>query len=197
MDNPGLPEPLWRALDRRLWHATSPDRLEDILRDGEVAITGDRYRNSLCRSLDCVALFDFGPTAVDTGDQFRNWSGWFGHQQNSRVAIWLEIGRLATSANLIEAGEMRAIWHDGNLCKQYIPGVEAGHRGPIRLGFLTGALLIDAQDRSRFRYQEGVEEALLAEVDRFENTLPTANGALEGATRRGLHTGPPRESRSR
>ena len=37
MDNPGLPEPLWRALDRRLWHATGPDCLEGIVRDGEVA----------------------------------------------------------------------------------------------------------------------------------------------------------------
>ena len=98
-------------------------------------------------------MFDFGPTAVDTDGQFGNWSGWFGHQQNARVAIWFEIDRLATAANLIEAGEMRATWHDGNLRKNYIPGVEAGHRGPIRLGFLTGALLIDAQDRSRFRYQ--------------------------------------------
>ena len=117
MDNPGLPEPLWRALDRRLWHATGPDCLEGIVRDGEVAITGDRFRSSLCRSLDCVALFDFGPTAVDTGGQFGNWNGWFGHQQNARVAIWLEIDRLATAANLIEAGEMRATWRDGNLRK--------------------------------------------------------------------------------
>ena len=68
---------------------------------------------------------------------------------------------------------MHAIWHAGNLRKQYIPGVEAGHRGPILLGFLKGALLIDAQDHSRFRYHEGVDEALLAEVDRFENTLPS------------------------
>ena len=115
---------VWRALDRRLWHATGPDRFEGIVRDGEVAITDDRYRGSLCRSLDCVALFDFGPTAVDTG-QFGNWSGWFGHQQNARAAIWLEIDRLATAPNLIEAGKMRAISHDGNHRKQYIPGVES------------------------------------------------------------------------
>lgn len=56
--------------------------------------------------------------------------------------------------------------------KQYIPGVEAGHCGPVRLGVLKGALLIDAQDRCRFRYQQGVDENLLAEVERFENTLP-------------------------
>ena len=94
--------------------------------------------------------------------------------RSQRLAI-LEIDRLATAANLIEAGTMRAIWHDGNLRKQYIPGVEAGHLGPILLDFLKGALLIHAQDRSRFRYHEGVDEAPLAEVDRFENTLPSAS----------------------
>ena len=57
------------------------------MRDGAVAITGDRFRRSLCRSLDCVSLFDSGATAVDTGGQFGNWSGWFGHEQNARVAM--------------------------------------------------------------------------------------------------------------
>ena len=171
MNNPGLPEPLWRALDGRLWHATGPAGLCGMLRDGQIAITGDRYQNSLCRSLGCVALFDFGPTAVDTSDQFGNWSGWFGRQQNARLAIWLELDRVATVANLVDAGKMREIWQD-NRSKQYIPGVEAGHRGPVRLGVLKGALLIDTQDRSRFRCLEGVDEGLLAEVERFENTLP-------------------------
>ena len=145
MDNPGLHEPLWRALDGCLWHATGPAGLDGILRDGEIAITGDRYPSSLRRSLGCVALFDFGPTAVDTGGQFEHWRGWFGHQQGARVAIWLELDRAATAANLIEAGDFLALWNDGNRRKQCIPGVEAGHRGPIRLEFLTGALLIDAK----------------------------------------------------
>ena len=34
MDNPGLSEPLWRALDRRLWHAPSPDCLAGTLANG-------------------------------------------------------------------------------------------------------------------------------------------------------------------
>ena len=129
----------------------------------------ERYQGSLCQSLKCVALFDFGRTAVDTDN--KNWYGWFGHQQNAPVAIWLEIDRLATAANLIEAGGMRTIW-DGNPGKTYIPGVEAGHRGPLRLGFLTSALLIARHDPSHFQRREGVDEALLAEVDRFEETLP-------------------------
>ena len=63
------------------------DLAKFMVRDGEVPITGDRFRSSLCRSLDCVSLFDSGATAVDTGGQFGNWSGWFGHEQNARVAM--------------------------------------------------------------------------------------------------------------
>ena len=87
INNPGLPVPLWRALDRRQWYATGPECLEGIVRDGEVAINGNRFRSSLCRSLDSVSLFAFGPTAVDTGGQFGNWKGWFGHDRNARVAM--------------------------------------------------------------------------------------------------------------
>ena len=172
MDNPGLPKPLWRALDGRLWHASGPDGLRGILKDCEIRVIGCRYPNSLCRILGCVALFDFGPTAVDTAGQFGNWSAWFGHEQKARVAIWLELDRGASAGNLIEAGKLRAIWHDGNHSRRYIPGVEAGHRGPIPLRFLPGALLIDAQDVSRFRHQPSVDAALLDEVDRFHNAFP-------------------------
>ena len=72
MKNPGLPEPLWEILDGSLWHATGRNGLQGILADGEIRITGDRYKNSLCRKLKCVALFDFGPSAVDRWNQFNN-----------------------------------------------------------------------------------------------------------------------------
>ena len=96
---------------------------------------GDRYGNSFCRHLDCVALLDFGPTAVDDWGQFKNWSGWFGDQQQARVAVWLEIDRRAAAENVIDAGALHRKWKD-NCSKQIIPGVEAGHRGPVPVGFL-------------------------------------------------------------
>ena len=97
MDNLGLLDSLWEILNERLWHATGPERLCGIVKDKEIKITGDRNQKSLCRFLNCVSLFDFGPTAVDEGNQYRIWIGWFGDQQVARVAIWLEIDRNAAA----------------------------------------------------------------------------------------------------
>ena len=173
MNNPGLPERLWEVLNGRLWHATALDGLKGILADGEIRIVGDRYANSFCRHLGCVALLDFGPTAVDDWGQFKNWSGWFGNQQKARVAVWLEINRRAAAENVIDAGALHRKWKD-NCSKQIIPGVEAGHRGPVPVGCIGAILLIDRYERSTFELLVGVDEGLLRRLDAFERSLPPA-----------------------
>ena len=86
MDNPGLPDDLWSQLNGQLWHATNRAGLEGIVASGEVkAAMGNRYVGSFCRSRDSISLFDFGPHSEDVEGQFRNWCGWFGHQQEARV----------------------------------------------------------------------------------------------------------------
>ncbi len=189
MKNPRLPESLWEILDGRLWHATGPEGLEGILTDSEIRIMGTRYQGSLCRFLGCVALFDFGPTAVDDWDQFRNWSGWFGHQQNSRIAAWLEIDRCAAGARVKDARELHRIWQD-HKCKTFIPGVEAGHEGPVSIGVIGKVLLIDRYDKSTFTLHDGIDESLLPNLSDFMRSLPPApdpdplDVALEARRRR-------------
>ncbi len=171
MKNPGLPDVLWKMLDRRLWHATGRDELRGIVTDGRIIITGDRYKNSLCRHLGYVSLFDFGQGARDVGDQFRNWCAWFGSYQNSRVAIWLEVDRSIGADNICDAEQMRAIWNQ-HLCRQFIPGVEAGHKDPIPLRTLKGALAIDRYNLHVFERYEEVNDGLLLRISEFENSLP-------------------------
>lgn len=171
MKNPGLPESLWEILDGRLWHATGPEGLEGILNDGEIRITGTRYQGSLCRFLECIALFDFGPAAVDDCDQFHNWSSWFGHQQNSRIAVWLEIDRCAAAARVKDARELHLIWQD-HKSKTFIPGVEAGHEGPVSMGVIGKVLLIDRYDKSAFALHDEIDESLLPQQDEFMRSLP-------------------------
>ena len=173
MKNPGLPDHLWAVLNGRLWHATGPDALKGILADGEIRIVGDRYDNSFCRQLGCVALLDFGPTAVNDWGQFKNWSGWFGDQQQARVAVWLEIDRSAAAENVIDAGALHRKWKD-NLSKQIIPGVEAGHFGPVPVGCIGAILLIDRYERSTFELLAGIDEGPLRRLEDFERSLPAA-----------------------
>lgn len=166
-----LPDSLWEALNHRLWHATSTEGLNGIVQSGEIKI-GNRYPNSLCRHLGCVSIFDFGPTAEDC-DQYFNWVAWFGHEQKSRVAVWLEIDRDTTVDKVIDAEKTRKIQHEKKLChKRLIPGVEAGHRGAIPLCVLKGALLIDQHDLNEFRYFKGVDKTLIFKAADFEKSLP-------------------------
>ena len=171
MKNPGLPDVLWRMLNRRLWHATGYDGLCGIITAGQIIIIGDRYKNSLCRHLGYVSLFDFGPGARDDWGQFQNWQDWFGRQQKSRVAIWLEIDRGIGADNICDAKQMHAIWNQ-HLCRQFIPGVEAGHKDPIPLRTLKGALAIDQHNLCIFKRYEEVNDGLLQRISEFENSLP-------------------------
>ena len=189
MNNPGLPEPLWEILDGRIWHATGPEGLKGILTGAAIRIMGARYQGSFCRFLECVALFDFGTTAVDNWNQFNNWSGWFGHQQDSRIAAWLEIDRRAAAAKVKDAREMHRIWQD-HKCKTFIPGVEAGHEGPVSVGSIGKVLLIDRHDLSTFAIHDGIDEGLLPKLAEFVRSLPPLIRVL-GRSDRGLSEASP------
>ena len=172
MNNPGLPSSLWNALDGGLWHATSPAGLKGILQDGEIRVFRDRYLNSLCKKLCGVSLMDFGASASDRPGQFRNWSGWFGHQQDCRVAVWIEINRQTVSSSLLNAEAARALLSKGNHGRQLIPGVEACHRGAIPATALAGILCVDRHDQSR-SMKVGMAHATTC-IEEFETGLPTA-----------------------
>jgi len=170
MDNPDLPSALWEILNNRLWHATGSKELAGIIADGEIRVFGDRYKGSLSKALGAVSLMDFGPTAVDF-DQFDNWCGWLGHQQNSKVAIWLEIDREAVAANLYDAKATCDI-SANNLGKQVIPGVEACHKGPIPISAVVSCLMIDRDhNHARFEWIPMDRDTILDSVSQFERTL--------------------------
>ena len=183
MDNPGLPEALWSHIDGRLWHATECEGLRGIVADEEIKVAfGNRYLGSFCRNQQGVSLFDFGPASEDVENQFHNWCGWFGSQQDTRVAVWLEIDRTSVRDSLMDAGEAREVWHriiDKRVEDrthepgiQFIPGVEACHSGPIPLAAIVGVLLIDQHDRTLVRRLGKPDEDTVREIDTFESTLP-------------------------
>lgn len=204
MENPGLPEPLWSHLDGQLWHATDGNGLCGIITDGEIKVAfGNRYGGSFCRNQGGVCLFDFGPASENVKNQFDHWCGWFGHQQDARVAVWLKIERISVRKNLTDAEEaqkalsrfmdMRRV--EGNIYEpviQLIPGVEACHSGPIPLAAIVGILLVDQHDWNLIRGLSKPDESTVREIAEFESTLPPYNEdpsvlALQEGRRRALN----------
>lgn len=184
LDNPGLEKPLWSNIDGRLWHATERNGLCGIVADEEIKVAvGERYVGSFCRNQGGVSLFDFGPASEDIRNQFNNWLGWFGHQQNARVAVWLDIDRTSVRENLTDAKETREALKqlmdkrhaEGRIDEpgtQLIPGVEACHSGSIPLAAIVGVLLIYQHDRNLFRRLDRPDNGTIQQIDAFETTLP-------------------------
>ena len=165
----GLAEAVWDALVHRLWHATSIAGLRAILKDGCIRAVeenvGSKYRVApLVLARGWVSLFDFGPTAGPAWllqTQYENWGGWLSGEYEDKAMIWLELDRDLTADKVIPAGEVRKI-AEASRGQNVIPGIEAGHRGPVPLAALRGALI--------FYSREGVEHH--AAVD--ANTLARA-----------------------
>ena len=167
-----MPKALWSHLDGRLWHATESDSLSGMISDGEIGVgVRDRYRNSFCRYQDGVCLFDFGPTAVNDWDQFGNWVRWFGHEQETRIAIWLKIDRAKSIEPLLDARAAHEKWHE-TPGKTFIPGVEACHRGPIPLAAVVSALLIARDKREMFQQVDELNCEIFQQIAAFELELP-------------------------
>ena len=184
LDNPGLPEPLWSHLDGRLWHATKRDGLHGIVDDEEIKVAvGNHYLGSFCRDQGGICLFDLGADQEDIQKQFGNWSGWFGHQQETRFAVWLEIDRESVLESLMDTKAVREAWHltikqrvaENKTDKprtNFIAGVEACHKGPIPLVTVAGTLLIDQYEPHRIQRLGKPNDSIFREIDAFEKSLP-------------------------
>ena len=132
---------------------------------------GDRYAGSFSRNLGGVSLFDFGPASEDVPNQFNNMCGWFGHQQNARVAVWLEIDRASVLESLMDAKVAREASKQ-NLSATFIPGFEACHKGPIPLVAVAGVLLIDQHNWDLSRRLGRPDNDTIQQIVEFEESLP-------------------------
>ena len=179
-----LAEPVWDALMHRLWHATSIQGLRAILNEGCIRVVeenvGTKYRvASLMHARGCVSLFDFGPTAGPAcllQAQYRNWGGWLSGEYDDKAMIWLELDRDLAAGNVIPAGEVRQI-AKANPCKQVIPGVEAGHRGPVPLSSLRSALIF--YSREEFERHATVDAKTLARAEELGDLHWTPHPYIE------------------
>ena len=152
-----VPDSLWRELDGKLFHATGPEQLKSIIADGEIRILDGRYRKSFCKKMECVSLFDFGPGASNDCNQHNNMLAWLGHEQGACFSFWLEIDRQAACEKVIAADELRKMWEKHLSCK-FIPGFEAGHRGPVGLGSIRRVLFIYEHNPRLYEKHDRLDE---------------------------------------
>ena len=175
---------IWEVLVHRLWHATTIEGLRGILRDCCIRVikenVGGKYRVApLMFEQGCVSLFDFGPTAGPAWllkYQYRNWGSCLWGDEGDKAMIWLELDRERTVKNIIPADEAKNI-SEANSSKQFIPGVEAGHRGPVPLTSLRGALIF--YSGSKFKYHQTVDCKTLKRAEELRGKFVTRDPVIE------------------
>lgn len=154
MRDPGCGPEAWAVLDGKLWHATSVDGLRGIQRDGFI-IPGNRYRGSFVSARGWVSLFDFGPSARDEWNQWKNWAQWFGAVHDAERSAWLEVDRKAGENAIVEAEALRVLWRQevdrrveigtcGPWQGTIIPGVEGAYQGSLPTALVMRAVVMGA-----------------------------------------------------
>ena len=179
-----LAEAVWDALVHRLWHSTSIAGLRAILNDGCIRAVeenvGTKYRVApLMLARGWVSLFDFGPTAGPARllwAQYKNWSGWLSGEYEDKAMIWLELDRDLTADKVVPAGEVRNIAMS-NRAQNVIPGVEAGHQGPVALAALRSALIF--YSREGFEHHAAIDANTLARAEELGDLHWKPNPLIE------------------
>jgi hypothetical protein len=140
-----------------LWHTTTPDRFEGILRSGAIlpeptipdrerwATSQGREHYPYVRSLGGVSLFDFDqfdPKAYSKKCSASSWAAFVPYLQHVGSAVWIEIDRARVSAYLISGPDLLAKWNsEGGHGHNIMPYIEAAHLGPLPLTAFRRAFL--------------------------------------------------------
>ncbi len=151
-------EDVLAALHGGLWHTTSPQRFDSIVRDQELLPNppipdAERWGTRMgpdyfpyVRTLGGVSLFDFtdfDPETYSASYPMSNWTEFVPFRDSWGAAIWIEIDRAAVRADLIPPAELVQRWKDTN-CHSHrlMPQIEAAHLGPIPSDCWSGILSV-------------------------------------------------------
>jgi len=130
-----------------VWHTTTKDRFELILKDGFIlpdppidnserwgTFSGPEHY-PLVRCLDGVSLFDFRNFSVKEYSKKYPLSSWnefvpFSRTKNS--TIWLKFDPEEISDNFIDGKDLLSIWHELKAYgRSIMPIIETAHIGPL------------------------------------------------------------------
>lgn len=144
-----------KILLNRLWHSTSIDRFNNILKDGVIKPEPDlpdsvRWCTGLgpmhypyVRTLGGVSLFDFsGFVLADYEKEYSSsWYTFVPNRHGGGNKIWIEINREAVKDSLILGQELITRWEEEKAYGHNImPIIEIAHLGPIQTSKFVRAL---------------------------------------------------------
>jgi hypothetical protein len=151
------------ALTGGLWHTTTPDRFQTIMKTGAILPEPDIPENQrlstaqgpdgwhLTRKLGAVSLFDFAnfdPAEYEKKCPISNWYYFVPFRKEIGAAIWIEIDRFKLTKSFISGTELLNIWKDGHLRHRLMPYIEAAHIGPLSISIFRRVLLADKNNSS-------------------------------------------------
>ncbi len=143
-----------------LWHATHPDRFNNILQEGAIlpepnvpdslrwkASKGEEFYPYV-RSIGGVSLFDFDkfdPIKYSEEYPLSSWDTFVPFRKIWGCSVWIEIDRLAIKCNLISGRNLITKWKAENAEKHTImPLIEAAHIGPLPVASFKQAFLVQS-----------------------------------------------------
>jgi hypothetical protein len=134
-------------LDGRLWHTTSMDRFQEILRSGAIlpnpSIPDEqRWKTSqgpeyypYVRTLGGVSLFDFedfDPVRYSSTHPMSSWREFVPYRSQWGAAVWIEIDRQAIANEFVTRNQLVERWNHENAGRHTLmPRIEAAHLAPI------------------------------------------------------------------
>jgi hypothetical protein len=159
-------ERVLRELCGRIWHTTTEERFDRILRSGEISpepeipdaerwSTGSGPKHyPYARSLGGVSLFDF--RRFDAEEYSRRypmsqWRAFVPCQRSRNSAVWIEIDHEQLGGQFISGSELIARWEAEEAHGHRImPHIEAAHLGPVPRRAFKRAFLVRSNDDDQF-----------------------------------------------
>ncbi len=145
-----------QELQGGLWHTTSSDRYDRILRCGEILAEPDipdseRWGGtSFVRKLGSVSLFDFhqfDPDAYTAKYPISSWWEFVPYSRTSGRSVCIEIDRKKIDSRFISANDLVEQWEStGSYRHRIMPRLEAACIGSVPVGAFKRAFSVGKDD---------------------------------------------------
>lgn len=144
------------VLHGSLWHTTTVERYEGIVRDGHILpepdINSERWGTALgpdyfpfVRSIGGVSLFDFrnfNPKKYSERYPFSMWRTFVPCISKKEESIWIELNYKAIKSRFISGKKLVSQWKDSDsLGRKIMPIIEAAHIGPVPIAHFSKVLI--------------------------------------------------------